>query len=45
MAARVKVDAGVCGFQTEIVAAAEYDYGPVTLAVTTDCPHVPETGG
>jgi hypothetical protein len=40
MAARVKVDAGVCGMQTEILATAEQDYGLVKVAVASDCPHI-----
>jgi len=45
MTARVKIDAGVCGMQTEIVATALQDYGSVTIEVTSDCPHIVKWAG
>jgi len=39
--AKVKVEAGVCGFVTEVEALLD-DSQKVTLKIESDCPHVME---
>jgi hypothetical protein len=38
--AKVTVLAGVCGMRTEIMTTAEQQYGPVSVRIESDCPHI-----